>query len=48
MLCVFVCLNCVCVFRCDVCFDGAKLGLIVCVFVFVCVVVMWLCALTVI
>ena len=47
VVCVCVCvrLMCVCVFCCDVCFDVVWSGLIVCVFAFVSVIVMWLCAL---
>ena len=47
MYVVCVRLNCVCMFCCDVWFDVVWSGLIVCVFVLVCVIVMWLCGLSV-
>ena len=50
VVCVRVCarLNCVCVFCCDLCVDVVWSGLIVCVFVLVCGIVMKLCGLSVI
>ena len=46
-VCVCVRLNYVCVFCCDVWFDVVWPGVIVRVFALVCVIVMWLCDLSV-
>ena len=47
-VCVRVRLTCVCVIRCALWFDVAWSGLIVCVCARVCIVVLWLCGLSVI